>query len=289
MTKFVGDDFSHSKKFRFENPEVCFGFSSLAEVVKHVENLPKHESDEGRTVGLAGFFGTSSIQEAFKLARDGWNEGAKQAEIVAESFETERAQTIHRSYSVAGGSASIGRMLAGNPEHMRRRAKAPGRKIVTLFSELSTSAAVPASALARRAAIVAAICDRLETAGYSCEIVAVCLITRTFGGTDCAYHMATILKNAGERLNISDLIFGLGHPSMLRRFVFSLVCAQSELRRIWLGQGCPTKSFAEDTEEFYLSSLSIEDAKKLQKSSDVKTWIETIAPKKLLDLLNFSV
>lgn len=287
MTKFVGDDFSHSEKFRFKNSKVCFGFSSLAEMVKYVENSPINQSQ--KRIGRADFYGTDSVESAIQLARDGWNKGAEQAAVVAQAFETERAQAMRRSYSVAGGSASIGRMLAGNPEHMRRRAKAPGRKVITLFSELSTSAAVPASALARRAAIVAAICDRLESAGYSCEIVAVCSVTYDLGGSNCAYHLATILKNAGERLNLSDVIFGLGHPSMLRRFTFSLVCAQPELRKIWSTQGSVAKSFAEDTEEFYLSSLSIEDAKQLQKSSNVKTWIETIAPKKLLDLLNFSV
>jgi len=280
--KFIGNDQSYMGKVGTHNPRVFFGFSSLADLTDHVASLPAHPKTERATIE---FYGTESVAAAIKLARSGWAEGASQAEKIAEEFQTERAIQRRPSYGVAGGSVSVGRMMAGNPEHMRRRTKQPGRKVITLYTGVGVLARVPASVMARRAAVVAAVADRLEMSGYSCEIVAINTNRVGMGDNSCSHQFAVTLKHAGERLNINDVIFGLGHPSMQRRLFFSLVTGCNDLRNVWSSQGGSIRSFPVDTEEFYISSPTPDQADMLHNAKTVQEWFDIIAPKKLREIL----
>ncbi|MDT9703008.1 hypothetical protein, partial [Streptomyces sp. P17] len=66
---------------------------------------------------------------------------------------------------------------------------------------------------------------------------------------------AVTLKHAGEKLNLDDLVFALGHPSFLRRFNFACVSQAVECREIWSSQGMPRSAFGKDDlkrNEFYI-------------------------------------
>lgn len=280
-----GDNPTHEQHAIDAKAKVFFGFSSLAELSKYVQQLGRRDTPPpyGFDTGNPSWYGTPNMQAAHDLARDGWAEGAARAEDIARRFEIDRPTVRSPRYGVAGASVSVGRLLSGNPEHMRSRPRREGRKVITLFSEMSASAEVSPAVMAQRAVIVAGLCDTLERMGYACEIVAVCTVASDdVGGTDIEYIACTTLKQSSDVLNINDVIFGLGHPSIFRRFHFALCSSENVLRRIWSNQGYPS-SF--ETNEFYLKSPTIAQAKQITSANSVEEFLNIIAPKSLKELL----
>lgn len=286
--KIVGDDPFYSDTFAFREPKIFFGFSSLHELTRYIQQLEKRDPQpsEGFKSG-SEWCGTSTIEQAYTLALTGWPRGMQRAQEIAHMFEVEHATSRARHYSVAGASVSVGRMLAGNPDHMSTRKRRDGRRVITLYSELAVSAGVSAVVMAKRAVVVACICDVLESMGYACEIVAVSSITSDdVNGKRFEYIAATNLKQAGQALNLNDVVFGLGHPSMFRRFMFALCSSEEHLRSIWADQGYPARAFPRETDEFYLSAPTITEAEIIEKStSDVATLTNLIIPKNLREIL----
>lgn len=258
-TVIYGDDPTYFNRFKDKNPVSFFGFSSLFKMVEFIEAIPENKRIGERNAGWRDggkWHGTRDMSEALRIARDGWKEGAEKAAKILDLIGLEHATQRRRAYSVAGGNVSVGRLLAGNPAHMTRRPKQPGRKNITLFVENVASAFVKAEMLVIRASVIAAIADLLEMQGYSCTIIAT---SNQSHYSAPASQMAVTVKHAGEKLNLEDAIFALGHPSFLRRFAFACVSQADELRHIWASQGSPKP--AHDAEslgrnEFYVSVMN---------------------------------
>lgn len=238
MTVFYGDDRTYFNAFKDENPTSFFGFSSLMKLVKFVENIPEEktigERDAGYETDDPAWHGSRNMNEALFLARNGWKYGAKKAIALSEKLTIAHAENKKRLYSVAGGRVSVGRMLSGNPVHMLKPKKIEGKRQVTLFVNVCCNMSIEPYSMIVRASAVAAICNILEMNGYSTEIVSIYGATR-FGLVDV--QASIVLKKAGNKLNINDIVFGLGHPSFQRRFLFACVCQTDELRTIWKNQG----------------------------------------------------
>lgn len=261
QTLKYGDDPTYFNYFRDKNPIAFFGFSSLGELIKYVENIPPEhrmgERDAGYETDDPKWSGSADMSEAIQIARDGWNDGSDKAAEILEFLNLDNATQRRRAYSIAGGAVSVGRLLAGNPKHMTRRQKLPGRRTITLFVENCASAFVNADMLTVRASIVAAFADILESRGYSCQIVAVTMQANAWKEKPAA-QTAVVLKHAGEKLNLADIVFALGHPSFLRRFNFACVCSCDSLREIWETQGTPRSAFNKGQlgrNEFYVPGL----------------------------------
>lgn len=264
-TIVYGNDQQYLGYFRDKKPRSYFGFSSLGDLVDYIETIPLDKRTGVRDKGFdtdprrIEWSGTADMNHAISLARNGSWDGAKFALDVLSMLTAEHAEAKRRQYSVTGASVSIGRLLAGNPMHMRQRQKTPGRRVVTLFVDPIGDATIRAETFVIRAAIVAALCDLLEQRGYSCEIVSVMPISKDVFKTDPVFQAAVTLKHAGERLNVNDLIFALGHPSYLRRFVFALICSADELSDIYDTCGNVSKAFDDDNQpgkhEFYIPAI----------------------------------
>jgi hypothetical protein len=223
VTQFIGDDPEYLGCFADQNPIVFFGFSSLAAVCDYVEALERPDntggtSDDGwqTTEKRIKFTGTADMQEALDLARHGWTEGFG----LASKFDIQHAERKQRFYSMAGGSVNVGRMLAGNPKHMIRRQPQPKNKRITLFIETIAWRGFTTGNMMLRALLIASIIDLLETQGYQCNVYAVAASTAQQDFLPLTQWCVAI-KDAGERLNLLDLTFALGHPSFLRRFQFA--------------------------------------------------------------------
>lgn len=219
------------------------------------------------------------MTEAVKIARQGWQEGVERALDMIDRLSLANPRIRRRKASLAGGSVNVGRMLSGDPAHMIRRPKQPGRKAVTFFVEAGCSASVSAEKMAHRAAAIGAMIDIMEQAGYSCTIVAT---DTSIGGSGTAkYQLAVNVKEAGERLNLSDLMFALGHPSFLRRFSFAACCTADEARSIWHCQGSPSNAFDDDhscgRSEFYVPVFSSSS----QLTDDPLSMMRFVTPKNL--------
>lgn len=255
-TAFYGDNRQYFNHFKDKNPAAFFGFSSLTAMANYIERLPEHKQRDGWGNSSDDWIGTRNMDCALDLARNGWNEGIEQAAEILQIINVDHAIQRKRSHSVAGGAVNVGRMLTGNPMHMIKRPKQPGSKIVTIFAESCMSAIISHENMATRAVLVAAMVEVLEREGYSCEVVATDVSThrnRTF------YQLATTLKSAGQRLNLFDIIFGLGHPSFLRRFSFAALSSSDEAWNVCHHQGGPSVMFNEEyptgRNEFYIRPL----------------------------------
>jgi hypothetical protein len=262
QTVFYGDDQSNFNVTKFKNPRVFFGFSSLSKFVDYVENIPasvQRDNDRNQAwkTNDASFRGTDNMQEAIRLARDGWADGVKNAQEILDAFDIDQPRIRRRKHGVAGGSVNIGRLLTGNPLHMRHKPKQPGKRVITLYVEAGAPAIIETENLITRAIVIAAIVDLMERQGYSCEIIASDV---SLWQNKPIFQLAVKLKEAGEKLNLLDLIFALGHPSFLRRFSFAACGSSNECHAIWETMGIAGNAFdgkyKPKKNEYYINNFS---------------------------------
>lgn len=231
-------------------------FLSISELLAFTETTPD-EVRYGTNDRNAGFntdpkwsklFGTASMPEAIALVANGWSEGVAIAREVSDLLTGAISVRRRRANVVAGGTVNVGRMLAGNPVHMRARVRQPANKVITLVNDLAFPGGISAKAIGVRAGIFAAVADELENNGYSCEILNV---TRSIAG---AGNFVTVsrIKTAGEKLNITDAMFALGHPSFQRRFMFNVKNHVAEFASAYSNQGTPGKLDTDTLPNTYL-------------------------------------
>lgn len=267
-TPFYGDDQTYMGRFVEPKPTAFFGFSSLAAMLRYIENIPDEIANDQRDMRQNGrgatsfaFSGTHDLEEAIDIARNGWPEGVEHTEEIINRISVPHAKRRTRTNGVAGGAVNVGRMLSGNPLHMVRRVRLEGKRNTTIFVDFGSASRLSKDTLIIRAIAVAAMVDVTENAGYSCEVVAVNCLRN-------AHQITVTLKSAGENLNLNDLIFGLGHPSFLRRLSFVVVCSAIETRRNWANQGTVYVPFNDThqpkSNEFYIPKISSFDENEIK-------------------------
>lgn len=267
----IGDDMTYLEYFRTKDPIVFFGFSSFGKFIDYVENLkrPKNENhycDVGWTV-TKEYSGTSNMEEAIYLARNGWLDGLG----IMDMLSAQKAMRKHRIKTVAGGNVNVGRLLSGLPNHMYKRIKAPKRKIITLFVETVMWEGIKAHFAMVRTVIIAAMVDRLEAEGYQCNIIAVYVARqrKTFRGIQTTVNV----KNAGERLNLADISFAFGHPSFGRRMIYAIEGCVPQCGLKHDIRGLVDQAFDETTKpgrnEFYIPQLQANENTLLEEMIEI--------------------
>lgn len=170
-----------------------------------------------------GWYGGVTWKEACQLATCGWTEGAREVEkyraIIYENL-VEYLPKQNVENAVSGYAVDIGAYLSNCPECFYRRelsepiAKAP---VVRIVVSLSFSASVHPEIIVKRGAMICAMADAMEQAGYSVEIIANDSVE--YGGATS--EMNVVVKQSTGALNVASLAFCLAHPAMLRRMFFS--------------------------------------------------------------------
>ena len=169
------------------------------------------------------WYGGVTWKEACQLATCGWAEGAREVEkyraIIYENLvEYLPQQNIENA--VSGYAVDIGAYLSNCPECFYRRelskpvAKAP---VVRIVVSLSFSASVHPEIIVKRGAMICAMADAVEQAGYSVEIIA--NDSAEYRGVTS--EMNVVVKQSTRALNVASLAFCLAHPAMLRWLFFS--------------------------------------------------------------------
>ena len=162
------------------------------------------------------FSGSPDMSSAIKMAVEGWPDGAARAAKIRDRINASHP-TMRRMtrYSVAGALPNIGRYLSGNPACMRVMTsdKSRQRPIMTLIASVTANVMIEANQLLWRAAVVAAIVDAVEGAGFACEVIAVS--NSEANGVNQAVLVNA--KNSHQPADISRLAYSLGHPSFFRR------------------------------------------------------------------------
>jgi hypothetical protein len=224
-TKLYGDDATYFNYFSDKDPRAFWGFSSLRAFADFVGNLEKPIPDKARGISAMAWSesqefcdhtGVASLNEAVRLARDGWTDGLGLSGVML----TPKPVGKRRSHGVAGGSVNVGRMLAGNPSHMRRRTPAPGKRSITLFVDCCMWRGITALSAMMRALVIVSIIDALEAEGYRCAVVAISVDISSSNHKPKA-QFAVRIKETSDRLNLLDISFALGHPAFLRRMCFA--------------------------------------------------------------------
>lgn len=214
-------EFYHSS---WESPEAF---------VRHVKAMDPsrawHKECWGKDNG--NFSGCKSMEEAIELAEKGWPEGIKKVErmqgaILAANPELPKAIR----YELAGSIANIPRAISGNPLNMRAMdlSKSRRRPVITLISNMCDPGHVSKDSITNRAAVVCALIDQIESAGYSTEIISLA-ITNAGPFKAC---VSVVVKQSGQPLDIGRLAFSMGHSAFFRRMIFGDWGISEECRRL---------------------------------------------------------
>ena len=175
-------------------------------------------------------------QQAKTMALSGWREGLIEVDKYRARISPIIAQKVLRPlqvYSMVGHYVDVGSFLANDPECFITREyeerNYPGR-IYRVVCSISFSATITAETIIQRGAMVCALVDAIEYAGHRAEVVcntATCAWDdeRSRQGKNKAngwFEASVVVKKASQPLEMSDLAFGLAHPAMLRRIMFSV-------------------------------------------------------------------
>ncbi|MEC5156109.1 hypothetical protein RCH13_000004 [Chryseobacterium sp. MP_3.2] len=124
-------------------------------------------------------------------------------------------------HAFAGNVIDVGMFLSSSPEYFlikKCTEQELNGKIVTLVCSISFSWTINSEVIIQRGAMICALVDALEMAGYRCEII----FNQTTTYLNGKFEVDLCLKKAQQSLNITELAFCLAHPAMLRRFMFSV-------------------------------------------------------------------
>lgn len=212
-------------------------------LASHVATMSPEDSGrwhKGAWTNSESFAGSKDMAHAIDLCRSGWPAGAKRAAKLRDQINAANPMGPRVvKWDVAGAVASVPRALAGNPLAMRRvdSARLRRRPVLTLLSDMSANGGVSASAITNRAAVVAAVVDAVEAAGFACEVVT--FECSAANGT--AQIVATTVKESSAPADIGRLAFALGHASFFRRLAWAAFTSDAFTSELGGGLGVATR------------------------------------------------
>lgn len=174
--------------------------------------------------------GTQSLKEALELCRTGWDQGIKllSETLDAANIVQKQSRVLSEGLDVAGSMPFVPAAVAGDPMCMVSRGleRARTKPIFRIMMSGSASAGVSMQTIINRGGAILSWVDKLEGAGYQCELLYVYDVTESgWGGRSgnvTEFSCGFPIKSAGEPLNIDRAAFMMAHPAMLRRFIFAL-------------------------------------------------------------------
>lgn len=134
-------------------------------------------------------------------------------------------------YAVAGNYIDIGNYLSNDPECFIAKEYDENNqqgKIITIVCSIGFSAAISPETIIQRGAMVCALIDAIEYAGYRAEVICNKATSNSSNTRDGSnkdngwLEVDVTLKKANQVLNRIELAFCLAHPAMLRRIMFSV-------------------------------------------------------------------
>jgi hypothetical protein len=182
----------------------------------------------------SSWYGNLSWAQSKQLAQNGWVEGMKKIEKIQASLSpllTNKIAQATQEYALCGGRIDIGSYLANDPEcfiiHPNVEKELEG-KIITIVCSISFSSSISAAVIIQRGAIICALVDAIEYAGYRVELICNWAVSnssiyRTYETEEQDWFEVDVtLKKSNQPLQMVELAFCLAHPSMLRRMMFSI-------------------------------------------------------------------
>lgn len=203
---------------------VRYRHDSLEAVAHYIAATPRRwrsESSKGRTGEYGKYAWTlgASYDDALKLARDGWQEGAKRMATGLVRLPAIDSVPDY-VFDVAGYLPDVGRYCAGMPDNMLRYPdeEMGSKPVLTLAVNVCANWTTNADYMANFGLAVARYVDELEASGYRVELLAG---TVTTDGTRVV-NVWTV-KRAADAMNLASVAFSIGHPAAFRRLGFALL------------------------------------------------------------------
>jgi hypothetical protein len=159
------------------------------------------------------FTGTNTFEDAIKLARDGWVEGAQQVAAQLDALPPEIECLPDWRLEPIGAMVCVPAVVSGEPECMwyREESARAGRQVAIVVYG-SYSGCIPKSEAMNYACNLAALMRALEASGVDTALYITCAYQD--------YSQATVVREFGEPMDLAKIAFCM-HPSYLRRLYFA--------------------------------------------------------------------
>lgn len=198
-------------------------FDSLAELSRYITDAPRtwpyRQAQE--TAASTQWDLNAGYDKAVAMARDGWLEGAREAEAALAQFAPKdpAPDTVTDFY---GHLPHVARFCAGAPDSMIRRADVATSgmgRVLTLYVPVNANGYVKAECMRNFGLGIAQYVNELETSrGVRVELYGTA--TSVINGMRVTHTWR--IKYADQPLDLAVLCFSIGHPAMLRRLEFAL-------------------------------------------------------------------
>ena len=190
------------------------------------------------------FYG-GTLERASSLARDGWGGAPKLTGTpLADSLKDHAEGTTQGTIaSTSGAYLDIGAFISGDPECFQEFAPIETPRGLVLGINLSAAGMVKKEQLANKGAVMLAISDTLEKAGFTVSLMAIFSGT-SYGAKKVKELYKFPLKRAGERVDENQLAYWCCHDSAIRQLFFSFQDTQAteeyvEAFKLESGRGRP--------------------------------------------------
>ena len=256
-------------------------FDSLREFIDYAsDNKDRGDSDTDDTYFTGG---TSSLDEAVNMARQGWDAVRptvdKMLTEISDSFGERFAKVNRTTVGMTGGAVHMGRFLAGRPDHMvgfRRMPSTRHGKVVRIVVDYGANSRVTAEQMQKRGCTLTVLVDALATLGLSVELWGETTVTVN---NDLSHTTLVKLHDSREPMDINDMMFALAHPSMLRRLTFSVrerAVGKTKIRGAGYGRSAPITKAVELESDVVCNRLEHGGTDKMMESDPVGWIMQTI-------------
>jgi len=202
-------------------------FDSLGDAVRHANDVGKVTGSSHRPASV--WSGGVSYDDAVQLATDGWHDVRPDVDRLFHNLEDQIMANMDEQfatvYGYSGDMVDMGRYVAGDPECMVDYVTEPSARmgrVVKVLVNMSASSSVKAETLLKRGVAVTALVDVLHKLGVGIELWVEMPTARDGVNVGAKYSQLVKMHDSSEMLDIDNLMYGMCHPSMLRRIGFAL-------------------------------------------------------------------
>lgn len=215
--------------------------TAFVEQAKQAKSPTWTSSRSGWDEGRGDWNGTPTMEDATKLAVTGWREGRErilEAKMGLERLLTKRDRAQKsEDWGMAGYRPDVPRYIAGEPEHMIMPSDrfGPANPIVSMMANAAVNWTISAEKIMNFGAALTSAIDQTERTGRRVELdVAYGIKSYGFHGSNTneitednkdgrSLQVIVRVKRANVPLELDRVVFCLAHPSMFRRFMFSVM------------------------------------------------------------------
>tara|TARA_B100000686_G_C16798806_1_gene984385 strand:+ start:3899 stop:4735 length:837 start_codon:yes stop_codon:yes gene_type:complete len=231
----------------FKNTKDYLNWIEEKKVIWRKSDLASHSSDYK-------FSGTHSFDEAWQMAKYGWPQGLRLLQNAVQVARDERDlnKRPKHTFDVAGFRPSPGRAAAGDVFSMVRRGRRfDSTPIIKITTDMTYSGDTPRDRVMTWGAAICSYINALEIQGYSVELNHLFEVCSYNEGPPVSVKVN--LKQPGQPLAMSSVVFWWAHPSSLRRIFFATMERLNVEKYYSQGYGIPSRVREHPSDELYLN------------------------------------